>query len=211
MSDPRYGLYLRPSYEMSKAQTEVYGVLKRQYGLKAAGNFMPHATLKGFFRSSADEEEMMSRLDTALEGREAFKVFNGGVTAFDRYAIVIDINYTREGAPNAPLQDLHRNVMDTLVPFTDSGCNFTREEMGWAYEKFRAHLTLAMADIPDKFFKEVLEFTHQAEPIGPTSFLAETLQFFVFYSEDWRGPWWETLRWELLNSWRLTAPGQTWS
>ncbi len=206
MSDLRYGLYLRPSYEMSKAQTEVYNVLERQYGLRAAGNFMPHATLKGFFRADVDEEEMVSRLDTVLEGREAFEVFNGGVIAFNRYAIVIDINDTREGVPNAPLQDLHRDTMDALVPFTNPGCDFTRKEMEWAYEQFRAHLTLAMTDVPDRFFEEVLGFVRQAEPIGPTSFLAETLQLFVFRSEDWRGPWWKTLRWELLCSWQLTAP-----
>ena len=154
MSNLRYGLYLRPSYEMSKAQAEVYDVLERQSGLRAAGNFMPHATLKGFFCSGVSEEEMVSRLDTVLEGREAFNVFNGGVVAFDRYAIVIDVNDTKEGAPNALLQDLHRNVMDTLVPLTDPECNFTRKEMEWAYERFHAHLTLAMADVPDKFLRK---------------------------------------------------------
>ena len=40
MPDLRYAVYLRPSYKMSRAQAEVHDVLERQYGLRAAGNFI---------------------------------------------------------------------------------------------------------------------------------------------------------------------------
>ena len=203
MADLRYAVYLRPSYEMSRAQAEVHDVLERQYGLRAAGNFMPHATIKGFFRSEASEGGIAARLDAVLEDRGAFEVFNGGVVAFGRNGIAIDVNGTPEGTPNVPLQDLHRTVMDAVMPLVGAACEFTREETDWAYERFRAHLTLAMADVPEHLFDEVLAFAQEAEPVGPPSFLTNTVQLVASRSDDWAGKWWETLRWQLLRSWTL--------
>ena len=180
-------------------------MLERQYGLRAAGNFMPHATIKGFFRSEASEGSIAARLDAVLDGREAFKVFNRGIIPFGRDGIAIDINSTSEGTPNVPLQDLHQAMMDALMTLVDPACEFTRKEMELAYERFRAHLTLAMADVPEHLFDEVLAFVREADPIGPSSFLADTVQFVAFHSEDWEGRWWETLRWRLLRSWPLAA------
>jgi hypothetical protein len=204
--DLRYAVYLRPSYEMSRAQAEVHDVLERQYGLRAAGNFMPHATIKGFFRSEASEGSIAARLDAVLDGREAFEVFNRGIVPFGRDGMAIDINGTSEGTPNVPLQDLHQAVMDAVMALVDPACEFTpREERELAYERFRAHLTLAMADVPEHLFDEVLAFVREADPIGPPSFLADTVQFLAFRSDDWAGRWWETLRWQLLRSWTLAA------
>jgi hypothetical protein len=203
--DLRYAVYLRPSYEMSRAQAEVHDVLERQYGLRAAGTFMPHATIKGFFRSEASEGSIAARLDAVLDGREAFDVFNGAIVTFGRYGIALDVNSTPEGTPNVPLQDLHRAGMDAVMPLVDPACEFTRKERESAYERFRAHLTLAMADVPEQLFDEVLAFVQEAHPIGPSSFPADTVQLVAFHSQDWEGRWWETLRWRLLRSWTLAA------
>ena len=191
---------------MSRTQAEVYDLLERQYGLRAAGNFMPHATIKGFFRSEASEGSIAARLDAVLDSREAFDVFNGGIVTFGCDGIAIDINSTSEGTPNVPLQDLHRAVMDVVMPLVDPACEFTRKERELAYERFRAHLTLAMADLPGHLFDEVLAFVREADPVGPSSFVADTVQLVAFHSEDWEGRWWETLRWRLLRSWPLAAP-----
>jgi 2'-5' RNA ligase len=192
--DLRYAVYLRPSYEMSRTQSEVHDVLERQYGLRAASNFMPHATIKGFFRSEASEGSIAARLDAVLEGRGAFEVFNGGVVTFGRDGIAIDVNSTSEGTPNVPLQDLHRAVMDAVMPLVDPECEFTQKERELAYERFKAHLTLAMSDVPEQLFDEVLAFVREADPIGPSSFVADTVQLVAFHSEDWEWRWWETLR-----------------
>ena len=206
MPDLRHAVYLRPSYEMSRAQAEVHDALERQYGLRAAGNFMPHATIKGFFRSEASEGSIVARLDAVLDGREAFVVFNGGIVPFGRDGMAVDINSTSEGTPNVPLQDLHEAVMDAVMPLVDPTCEFTlREERELAYERFRAHLTLAMADVPEHLFDEVLAFVREADPIGPPSLLAESVQFLAFRSDDWAGRWWETMRWQVLRSWTLAA------
>jgi 2'-5' RNA ligase len=201
MTDIRYGFYLRPSFAMCRAQVEIHDLLQRQYGLQAAGKFMPHATIKGFFRSDAPVETMVSRLDTALAGHRALTVYNNGAVAFGTMGIALRIQFTPEGAHNGPLQALHQAALDALLSLVHPQCDFTPHE--WLGERFDAHLTLAMADLKPQFFDEILRFVKEAEPIGPASFLADTFQLFAFESDDWAGRWWETLRWELRHSWRL--------
>lgn len=202
MSSTRYGFYLRPSFAMCRAQTEIHDLLSRQYGLQAAGKFMPHGTIKGFFRSDASPEEMVARLDPALATVEPFPVYNGGVVAYRDLAIVLDIHHTPDGERNEPLQALHETAFAALAPLVHPACDFTpREPSG---ECFTAHLTLAMADIPSQFFDEIFPFVREADPIGPSSFLLKVVQLWAFTSDAWDGPWWETLRWNLLHSWRLS-------
>jgi len=85
------------------------------------------------------------------------------------------------------------------MPLVHPDCEFAFN--GWAGEHFRAHMTLAMADIPDFLFDEVLEFIESAEPIGPRQFLAEYFSLYAFQS----GAWWATMSWQPLHSWRLEA------
>jgi hypothetical protein len=58
---------------MSRAQAEVHDVLERQYGLRAAGNFMPHA-----------------------------EVFNRGIVPFGRDGIAIDSTAPPKERPTFP-------------------------------------------------------------------------------------------------------------
>ncbi len=201
----RYGFYLRPSLAMSRAQADLHGLLARQYGLLAASRFPPHATLKGFFRSTAGTEELTARLRAMLAGRPAFPVFNDGVMAFGHEAIVLDIDRTEVGQRNAALRDLHEGALDALLPLVDQDGEFTWTDPG-IRERFHAHLTLAFADIPAARFEEIIGFVRDAEPIGPRSFLADTLHLLAFTSDRWDGTWWETLRWRLVESWHLDAP-----
>jgi len=89
------------------------------------------------------------------------------------------------------------------MPLVHPDCEFAFN--GWTGENFRAHLTLAMADIPDFVFDEVLEFIQSAGPIGPRQFLAEYVSLYAFQIDDWGGAWWETMTWQPLHSWRLGA------
>lgn len=203
MSDRRFGLYLRPSLAMCRAQAEIHDLLARQYNLQTAGRFMPHATIKGFFRSDASVSTMVAQLDAAMVGQSAFPVCNAGVVPFLNHAIVLDIHRGESGNANEPLQTLHQAALDALLPLVRSDCDFTPGE--WKGPMFHAHLTLAMADIPASFFDEILAFVRDAEPIGPPSFLADTVQLFAFASDEWSGRWGETLSWELLHSWRLPS------
>jgi hypothetical protein len=203
--DVRYGLYLRPSLAMSRAQADLHDLLARQYGLRAAGRFPPHATVKGFFRSTVSPAQLSARLSKPLTGRPAFTVFNRGVVAFGRDGIVLDIHRTPIGAPNGALEDLHQAALDALLPVVHEDCEFTWTDPG-AGDRFHAHLTLAFADIPAQLFDEVLGFVREAEPVGPASFLADAVHLLAFTSDRWDGPWWESLRWRFLESWRLVPP-----
>ena len=207
MSAVRYGLYLRPSPAMCRAQVEAHALLERQYGLRAAGRFMPHATIKGFFKTDAAPEDLVHRLDPVMSGRPAIEVHNGGVVAFGTEAIVLTIQRCAEGSShNEALQRLHEASLDALLPVVAGDCEFTPRE--WVRLLWEAHLTLAMADIPPALFPEVLAFVRDLEPIGPPAFTADTVQLFAFRSEDWRGRWWESLTWAWLHSWRLDAPSR---
>jgi 2'-5' RNA ligase len=201
VSATRYGFYLRPSPAMCRAQAEIHALLERQYGLRAAGRFMPHATIKGFFRSDASQAELEAGCARAVAGRAAFTIFNQGVVPFGTSGIALHIQRLPSGEPNGPLQALHEAAWAALTPHIHPECDFTPRE--GAGPRFDAHLTLAMADIPRQLFDEVLAFLRELEPIGPASFRADTLQLFAFTSTEWGGPWWETLRWIHLASWRL--------
>ena len=199
--NPRYGFYLRPSFAMCRAQAELHDLLARQYGLQAAGRFMPHATIKGFFRTAEPVAELVARLDGALAGRAPILVHNGGVVPFLNLAIVLTVQRLPDGGPNGPLQALHETAWAALRPAVHPDCEFTPGE--WHGPLFEAHLTLAMADIPAPLFDEVLAFVQDAEPVGPVSFVADTFHLVAFGSDDWAGRYWNTLQWEVVHSWRL--------
>ena len=200
MSDVRYGFYLRPSLEMCRAQAEIHDLLERQYGLVAAGKFMPHATIKGFFASRADVTEIVAAIDSAMGEHHPFPVQNRGLYAFGTSAIVLNIHQLPGAEENQPLLEFHQSSVAKILPFVHPNCSFT---LGETSQPFLAHLTLAMADIPPQAFDEIHEFLKTSEPIGPNHFLAEVFTLWSFRSEDWNGKWWETLKWKLIHSWKL--------
>lgn len=205
--DIRYGWYLRPSYAMCRAQAEMHDLLQRQFGLVCGGVFMPHATIKGFFRSDASIAEIIAAFDGAVRGHQPFTVYNRGPVPFGRGGVALNIHETEDGSVNGPLQALHESAWKAIAPLVHPDCTFTPTE--GAMERFRAHLTLAMADLRPEFFDEVFSFINDACPIGPDQFQAEYFHLFAFQSDDWEGNWWETLTWKLLHSWKLggeTAP-----
>ncbi len=197
----RYGWYLRPSYAMSRAQADMHDLLQRQFGLIGGGVFMPHATLKGFFRSDAPVAEIADAFGKAVAGHEPFAVYNRGPVGWGRGSIVMDIHHTAEGHRNEALQALHEAGWNEITPLVHPACAFTAIE--WAVERFTAHLTLAMADLREELFDEVIAFVQDAGPVGPETFTAEYVHLYAFQSDDWTGRWWETLEWSLLQSWRL--------
>ena len=199
--DISYGWYLRPSYAMSRAQAEMHDLLQRQFGLIGGGVFMPHATLKGFFRSGAPVTEIEAAFERAVQGHEPFAVYNRGPVGWGRGSIVIDIHHTSDGERNEAMQALHESGWNAITPLIRDDCPVTWTE--WAMERFTAHPTLVMADMREELFDEVMAFIREAGPIGPEVFTAEYVHLYAFHSADWKGHWWETLQWSLLKSWRL--------
>ena len=64
-------------------------------------------------------------------------------------------------------------------------------------------MTLAMGDIPKGLAEELLAFLDDAGPIGPGAFIADPFHLVACRSRQWSGPYWETMQWTLLHSWRL--------
>lgn len=199
--DIRFGWYLRPSRQMSDAQIRIHRLLQYQYGMIGGGVFMPHATIKGFFRSDAPVGEIVAAFDRAVEGHTAYTVHNAGARVSGKGSIILDIHHNADGSVNLAQQKLHEAAWQQISPLIHPDCNFTPVE--GSMDRFWAHLTLAMADLPEPFFDEIWDFVHADGPIGPESFTAEYLHLFAFHSQDWYGKWWETLTWKLLHGWRL--------
>lgn len=200
-TDVRFGLYLRPSLAMSRAQVEIHDLVARQYGSMTAGKFMPHATIKGFYRSDAPVAGMVAALSSVLGEIKPFEVTNGGIMPFGRHTIVIDVHHDAGGAPNTAMVALHRSVIDALMPLVPPDCDFTPiESLG---DAFHAHLTLMMGDSPQGLREEILDFLRDAEPIGPPTFWAERCHLVACRSQNWSERWWTTLQWTLLHSWKL--------
>lgn len=203
----RYGLYLRPSYAMCRAQGEIHDLLTRQFGLVTAGVFMPHATVKGFFRSDATIAELVAAVDHALAGRPPFAVVNNGPVPLGRGGVSLNVHHDERGQLNREFQATHEAVFNGLAPFVDPACDFTPRE--GALDSFFAHLTRAMADVPDFLFDELFAFLQEAEPIGPRRFMAAYFHLFAFRSDNWSGDWWSTLEWSLLHAWKLDDASAT--
>ncbi len=199
----RYGFYLRPSFAMSRAQAEIHDVLRRQFGIEVGGKFMPHATIMSFFRSDASIATIRAAIEPIIASHQPFVVTNSGPKPHGRSGVSLDVHHDEDGRPNQALQALHEASYAAIVPLVHGQCEFSFN--GWSGDNFRAHLTLAMADIPDYLFDEVLEFIESAMPIGPRQFIAEYFHLYAFQSDDWGGAWWETLTWQDLQSWCLRA------
>lgn len=197
----RYGWYLRPDRAMCEAQIRIHTLLERQYGMIGGGVFMPHATIKGFFRSDASVAELIAAFDQASAGHRAYTVYNSGAFGYGRTGISLDIHHNSDGSINMAQQNLHESAWHAIMPLVHPDCDFCPRE--GKLEHFKAHLTLSMSDLREEMFEEIWEFIHDDGPIGPSTFLAEYFHLFAFQSDDWPGEWWHTLEWKLLHSWRL--------
>ncbi|MGC4105504.1 MAG: hypothetical protein QM753_04000 [Thermomicrobiales bacterium] len=200
-TDPRvrFGLYLRPSYEMSRAIAGMHELMRRQFGQTRAGNYMPHATI-GFFQTNAPWQDLVATVTPVLAGRPSFVVENHGSVAMGS-SVVLDIHHDDEGGVNAALQALHDDAHAALTPLI---ADDLADRFRWPKEMFQAHMTLAQTIRPAWLRDEVLAFARAAEPIGPRRFVAEHVHLYAVLSDDWDAEdWSDSLTWDLLASWRL--------
>lgn len=200
----RYGWYLRPSRQMSDAQIKIHRLLEYQYGMIGGGVFMPHATIKGFFRSDASVDEIVAAFDSAVEGHSAYTVFNAGPIGLPTSGIMLNVHQNSDGSVNMAQQRLHESAWNAIAPLVHPECDFSPRE--GSLDRFFAHLTLSMSDMRPEFYDEILEFVRAEGPIGPSTFTAEYFHLFAFESDDWAGEWWHTLEWRLLHGWKLPQP-----
>ena len=91
---------------IDRTQAEIHDLLRRQYGLVSGGLFMPHATVKGFFRSDAEPEAMIASLDATMQGWRPFVAYNNGVIRMGRAGIVISAKSMPDGSDNEAWHEL---------------------------------------------------------------------------------------------------------
>ncbi|MFB2556366.1 heme utilization protein [Herbiconiux liangxiaofengii] len=204
-SDPyRYGVYLRPDAPTCRAVTVVTDQLRAQYGLLSAGAFPPHATLVGSQPFGFAERDVVDALTHALAGVEPFAVHNAGIRS-QGIGYVYDVDHRPDGTVNDELHGLAAVVEATVAPF--------RRPMGsppangFDPATFRAHLSLASHDLyvrPD-LHDEVGEFIRELAVPVPSGFAGHTVVLYRTASPDWTGRWWQTMTWEHVHTWRLSA------
>ncbi len=197
-SSYRYAVYLIPPYPVSRQVAEIHHLLEKQFGLKAAGRFQVHATIKGFFKKTPGPlEPLVARLDAVLARQRALTVSAEGLRR-DAIGFGLDLSLLN-GVINQPLFDFREQVVDAVRPFIAPDCDFVASDLGVPY---RAHVTLAFRDIPPKAYDHIVNWV-QVDDLLARPFAARDFHFLRFHSGQWEGPWWEDLRWELLKSWRL--------
>lgn len=198
----RYGFYLRPDLFTSMAVSEIHRVLRKQYGLFSADLFMPHATIKGFYRSDASVEEQIARYDAAFAGFKPFTAYNNGTIKMGSAGIVTSWRDLPDGSVNRAFRESSDRAWQAIEPLIHPDCDFRwRDPRG---DQFHPHITLAMADVLPKFKDEIYDFVCSRGKVGSAHFVADTYQLFRFRA-NWQGNWWHTLTWEHLHSWQMKA------
>ena len=194
----RFAVYLNPPYQVSQAVMEIHQMLSKQFGLEAAGRFQVHATVKGFFKKvEGPLESLIEQLDDVFAQQRSFVIEFSGYRN-DEIGIGLDVSKI-DGMPNEALYSLRERVVSAVRPYIAPDCDFVASDLGHPYE---AHITLAFRDIPLRLYDEVLAYLVDA-PLPTQSFKATDFHFLQFFSDDWPGNWWQSLRWQLIKSWRL--------
>lgn len=199
-SDFRYAVYLIPPYEVAQRVADVHSMLEKQFGFTAASKFQVHATLKGFFKcSDCPPNAVIEALETVFFSQDPLPIhFNG--FHIDDVGVGLDISRI-DNQPNEELMELRKRIVDAVIPFIASDCDFVENDLGSPY---KAHITLAFRDIPPEIRESVLAYLKPA-PLPSEPFEANTFHLLEFYSRDWKGSWDKTLSWRLLHSWQLDS------
>jgi len=179
---------------------EIHQMLRKQFGLTAAGRFQVHATVKGFFKKvEGPVEPLVERLDGVFAEQRPFPIYFSGYRN-DEIGIGLNVSLIEE-KPNEELYAFRERVVTAVRPFIAPDCNFVTSDLG---NPFEAHITLAFRDIPLSLYDDVLAYLVEA-PLPTTPFMARAFHFLEFFNEEWDGRWWQTLTWRLIKSWYLTG------
>lgn len=206
MASPRYryGLFLRPPARLAQIQANAHALLRAQYGLVAAGAFPPHVTILGHIPTEVAEAEIIRASAAATDTVPAVHLFNAGLAPYHG-GICHGVGRLQGGQPNPALLDLFRRARTHLDPLRTA---LTDQYTGGVTEEaqFYAHMSLAGHDLarrPD-LADEVLEFLIELDIAAIGEYIADTVSLYRFETASgWEGPWWETMTWKHLRSFRL--------
>jgi hypothetical protein len=106
---------------------------------------------------------------------------------------------TLEGVTNTSLLDLQERIVEVVKPFMAPDCDFREHDLGRPYHP---HITFAFRDCQPGDYDQVISWLEKGPDLD-MPFLADRYHFLEFFSEDWEGPWWETITWRLIQTWML--------
>lgn len=204
MTYPCYGLYLIPPPALMYPFSLAHQVLAAEFGAKAAGKFMVHCTVKGFTKlaDGATPADFLPDLDALFARLAAFSTGFSQVYTHKQAGSSPSVLAMLERA--GPIMELEAGVRGVVQPFIAPDCRFSWSE--GTGPTFYPHFTLGMADVPSEpgllvQFEGLCNYLFENMPSGP--FLAADLQLIEFHSDNWNGPWWDTLSYKQLKGWRL--------
>ncbi|NQT57888.1 MAG: hypothetical protein HQ557_02790 [Bacteroidetes bacterium] len=196
----RYVFYLLPPIEIAERITKIHTILHKQFGIRAAGKFQVHATIKGFFlmKQDIDPHDLTSQLSEYL--KDVFPFDTEFLPKLRMDPIGMGINLVSTDAADQ-LLNFRNDIVKIIMPFISPDCDFADEDLG---RDFEAHVTLAFRDIPQDLYTPVLSYINNLLPEPGKSFSAGDFQFAVFHSASWEGEWWKDLTWERIAHWSLS-------
>ena len=197
-----YGVFLLPDPLTGRAITSITFNVQQQFGLVSAGKYPPHATLAGSVPIDAEPQTVAEALTPVIERHRPFPMHNAGIKKLTS-AIVYDMNTLPCGAHNQPLTDLALDINATLAPLRGE---LPQKLVGPFHpEGFHAHMSLASHElmIRPELNEQVEAFIRAMPDTPPTDTIGEWVALYQFWSEDWQGNWWETLRWRQEHAWQL--------
>ncbi len=204
MTYPQYGIYLIPPPNLTYLLGLGHHLLASEFNAPTGGRFMVHCTIKGFFKlkAGAAPEEFIPALGSLFAEMPAFTTapVQFGASQATQYGGASGVFLERTTALHA----LHTSVWEVVRPYIAPDCTFSPTE--GQGPNFMPHLTIGMADMPTDpaLFAQAADLSRYIYDTLPKDpFLARDMQLIEFYSEDWTGRWWETLRFRQLKGWRL--------
>jgi 2'-5' RNA ligase len=202
VSHLQYGVYLIPPPELIGPIRAAQELMSAQYGARIATAFMVHCTIKGFFKlaDGATPADFIPGLDALYANTPSFPMEFERLCLSPSGSSLLQVLRTTDA-----LQHLHEDTWTTVWPYIAEDCPFSHREP--AHQNFRPHITLVQSDLPGEPTLRTQAHAlanYLYESLPSHAFTARTMQLVEFTSEDWRGDWWQSMRWRLLKGWTLT-------
>lgn len=203
----RYGVFLRPSAELTEQALQANQITAGLFGFQSANAYPPHITLVGSISPSVPLAELLPVLDRVLANRPAVELTTVGMEAGPGS---LGYRFTDARPGQAPVADLMGAILDAVAPlrhFHDD--DFTAERRrNDSPANFAPHLSIISFDGPQRpgLVAETAELLAELGIGGPATAVFDRVHLLAFSSLDRTGPYWQTMQWELLHSWRLEHP-----
>lgn len=200
----RYGVFLRPSREITERTHAGYDLCRREFGLTAAAAYPPHVTIVGSIDAAAEEEELLATIDGAVASAPAMDL---RVEPLSREPGSTYLGHRITGPDVEGLRTLMSAVLAAVAPlrrFRDGDFDVEQRRHDDA-ASFRPHLTVLGhdgADHPERLDAALAALRELGLGEG-VDMIGDDVVAYRMTSRDWQGRYWETMRWEVARTWHL--------